>query len=56
MLEIHSIRREWGSAEPRWYCLYRTKPGMWEELFLLVPTEEAARKRIEAMYAEGWIK
>ena len=47
MLEIESIRRDWSRAEPSWYILYRTKPGMWEELTVKAPDEAAAAVRLK---------
>lgn len=58
MLEVYSIRRDLSNdvLSTRWYCLYRTKPGMWESLFIIAESADAARTRLEEMYAEGWIK
>lgn len=45
-LEVESIRRVWMSGPIRWYILYRTKSGFWDEMTVEAETEDDARCRL----------
>jgi hypothetical protein len=47
MLEIYSIRRDWSRSTPAWYILYRTEPGMWENITIEAADEAAAAVRLK---------